>query len=291
MELKDMLAFRTLADELHFGRAAEQLEISQPALSQKIRKLEDELDVQLLTRTSRAVGLTQIGELFLQSCRRTLAEAERARETVLDAREGLFGRLVIGCLGAAANGPVPELIRRFLAMEPQCMIELQHFLDAGVQIRAVIAGSIDIGFVRSASLDNHVVATHLLDETFKAFVPEDHPLSARSSLKLKELSEEPMVFLPREYNPSYYDLIVSACRAAGFEPLVKGYATSLETQLALTAANVGIALLSASNANISRTGVVAVDIVPDDIRAPLWMIHARWQRSRLADRFIEVAAS
>jgi DNA-binding transcriptional LysR family regulator len=291
MDLKDMLAFRTLADELHFGRAAEQLEMSQPALSQKIRKLEDELDVQLLIRTSRAVGLTQIGELFLQSCRRTLAEAERARETVLDARDGLFGRLVIGCLGAAANGPVPELIRRFLAKEPQCMVELQHFLDAGAQVRAVTAGNLDVGFVRSASPDDHVVATHLLDESFKAFVPEDHPFATRSSLMLSELHDQPVVFLPREFNPSYYDLIISACRSAGFEPIVKGYATSLETQLALTSANVGISLLSESNANIARTGVVAVDITPGDITAPLWMIHARWRRSRLADRFIEVAIS
>ncbi|BCW45283.1 LysR family transcriptional regulator [Arthrobacter sp. StoSoilB5] len=291
MDLKDMLAFRTLADELHFGRAAQQLEISQPALSQKIRKLEDELNVQLLTRTSRDVGLTQIGELFLQSCRRTLAEAERARETVLDARDGLFGRLVIGCLGAAANGPVPDLIRRLLGKEPGCMVELQHFLDAGAQVRAVVAGNIDIGFVRSAAMDDKVVSTHLLDESFKAFMPEEHPLAARTSLKLVDLREQPMVFLPREYNPSYHDLIVSACRSAGFEPLVKGYATSLETQLALTAANVGIALLSTSNANISRTGVVAVDIDPDDIMAPLWMIHARWRRSRLADLFIDVVAS
>lgn len=284
-----MLAFRILADELHFGRAAEQLGISQPALSQKVRKLEDELNVQLLTRTSRAVSLTHIGELFLEACRRTLAEAERARETVLDAREGRLGRLVIGCLGGAANGPLPELIHEFLAEEPQRVIELRHFLDSGAQERALVAGNIDVGFVRSVSVNHEVVGTHLLDEPFVVFMSENHPLADRSSLELMELRQEPMIFWPREFNPSYYDLIIAACRSSGFEPTITGYATSLESQLALVAANAGIALQASSNANIGRAGVVAVDLAPGALVAPLWMIHLRWQRSRLAARFIEVA--
>ncbi len=288
MDLRGMLAFTTLADELHFGRAADQLGITQPALSQQLQRLESELGAELLVRTSRSVRLTQIGELFLESCRRTLAEADRARAAVEDARMGIMGRLVIGCLGAAANGPLPGIVRAFLDEEPRRVVELKHFTDSGAQERALVAESIDVGFVRSIALVDQIVGIHLFDEPFVVFLAESHPMASRSSVRLEELRDEPMIFWPRSLNPSYYDLILARCRAVGYEPCISGYATGLESQLALAAAGVGILLQSASNGQISRRGVVAVPLDPADIVAPLWLIYSRWHRTRLTDRFIEV---
>jgi DNA-binding transcriptional LysR family regulator len=289
MDLKSMLAFRTLADELHFSRAAELLGISQPALSQQMQRLESELDSELFVRTSRAVRLTQIGELFLESCRRTLAEADRARATVKDAREGIMGRLVIGCLGAAANGPLPGMVRAFLDEEPRRAVELRHFVDSGEQERALIAETIDVGFVRSIGLVDQVEGIHVLDEPFIVFVPESHPFAGRSRVGLAELRDESMIFWPRSMAPSYYDMIIGGCRRAGFDPRISGYATSLESQLALVAAGLGVTLQSESNGHLSRDGVVTVELDAPDFRTALWLIYPRWHRSRLTDRFIEVA--
>lgn len=284
-----MLAFCTLADELHFGHAAKTLGVSQPALTQLMQRLEAELDAQLFLRTTRTVRLTQIGETFLEACRRTLAEADRARTSVEDARAGAMGRLVIGCLGAAANGPLPGLVKRFRANNPKRVVEVRHFLDSGAQERALVAEMIDVGFVRSIALEGEIAGIRLLDDPFVVFVPETHRLAHRAIVDLAELDSEPMISWPRSLNPSYFDLILRSCRAAGFQPRVEGLATSLETQLSLVAAGVGVSLQSASNRHVSRTGVVAVDINAEGLVSPLWLIYRRWHRSQLTDLFIQGA--
>lgn len=286
MDLRQMRAFMALADNLHFGRAAESLGISQPALSQQLSRLESEVGVELVTRTSREVSLSQVGELFLEGCRRTLAEAQRAAEIVRDAPLGIGARLIIGCLGAGANGPLPAMIADFRQRTPGLLVELHHYPTSSTQERELLAGSIDLGVVRSIGNEQLIGSHKLLDEPFVVYLPETHPLAERDLIRLTELAEDDFVIWPRDIGPSYFDLVIDGCKRAGFVPRITGYGTTLETQLALVSAGVGVTLQAATNRSISRAGVRCVSLATSDLGSPLWLAYRRWHRSSLVDRFL-----
>lgn len=281
-----MRAFVALADNLHFSRAAESLGISQPALSQQLSRLEAEVGTELIIRTSREVSLSPVGELFLEACRRTLSEAQRASEIARDAPLGINSRLIIGCLGAGANGPLPEMISAFRRSTPGLLVELHHYPTSSTQERELLAGTIDLGVVRSIGNEQLIDSRKLLDEPFIAYLPEGHRFAGRESLRLQELATEDFIIWPRVIGPSYYDLVIDGCQRVGFTPRVTGYGTTLETQLALVAAGMGITLQAATNRTISRAGVKSVPLAETDLGSPLWLAYRRWHRSRLVDRFL-----
>lgn len=287
MELRHLRSFVVLAEDLHFGRAAKRLGISQPALSQQLRRLEAELGVVLVVRTSRETSLTDIGEVFLASAQRAVSEAERGISAVRETSEGRIGRLVIGCLGAGANGPLTDLVSEFRRAGPPHMVEIHHYSDSASQERGLLAGSLDLIVVRTIANVQAIVMHKLLDESFVVYVPESHRLAQRESVALAELSGEPFVLWPRRVGPSYYDLVVDGCRGAGFEPRIDGIGTSLEAQLCLVAAGVGISLQAASNASISRRGVAMLTLEAGSLVSPLWLAHSRWPRNALVGPFIE----
>lgn len=281
-----MRAFVALADHLHFGRAADSLGVSQPALSQQLSKLEAEVGVELIIRTTREVSLSQVGELFLEGCKRTLAEAERTSEIAHDAPLGINSRLIIGCLGAGANGPLPHMIDRFRQTTPGLLVELHHYPMSSAQERDLLAGTIDVGIVRSIGNEQAIQARKLFDEPFVAYLPEAHPLAQRTELQLRELADENFVIWPRLMGASYYDLLIEGCQRAGFTPRIAGYGTSLETQLSLVAAGIGVTLQAATNQSITRSGVVCVPLAGADLTTTLWLAHRRWHRSHLVNRFL-----
>jgi DNA-binding transcriptional LysR family regulator len=281
-------AFTVLADELHFGRAAARLHISQSALSQQLQKLESDLGAQLVIRTSREISLTEAGELFLEPALETLAAAERAVLVVRDYNEGRTGRISIGSLGAGLNGPLPNIIRAFRRVSPTSTIELTHAGDSASQERAVLAGKLDAAVVRRVANDRSIISMKLLDESFVVFLPSNHRLAARAQLSLAELADESFVFWPRRLGPSFYDLVVDGCRAKGFEPRVEALGDTLEAQLALVTAEVGVSIQASSNASIHRAGTTAVPLHPDDLAATLWFAYRRWHHSAVVDKFLTV---
>ncbi|MEJ1154720.1 LysR substrate-binding domain-containing protein [Microbacterium marmarense] len=285
MDLRQMRAFVALADNLHFGRAAESLGISQPALSQLLSKLESEMGAELVVRTSREVGLSPVGELFLEGCRRTLSEALRAEEIVRDAPLGINSHLVVGSLGAGANGPLPEMISSFRATVHGLVVELHHHSNSATLEREILAGSLDLGVVRAISNEQLVASRRLLDEQFVVYLPETHSLASREFVRLHELAKEDFILWPRYHGPSYYDLVISGCQRAGFTPRITGYGTSLESQLALVAAGIGITLQAESNSSISRAGVRCIPLAAD-LGATLWLAYRRWHRRPIVDRFL-----
>lgn len=281
-----MRSFIALAEHLHFGRAAAWLEISQPALSQQLSRLESELEAELVLRTSREVHLTPAGELFLEACRRTLAEAQRAAEVVRDASLGIPSRLVIGCLGAGANGPLPRIIKHAKELIPNLLPELRHYSGSSAQERDLRAGVLDLAVVRSI-VDEQVIGTRrLLDESFVLFVPENHPLAQQSEVQLTQLSDADFVLWPREVGSAYYDLIVGGCQRAGFTPKIRAFGTSIETQLALVSAGLGVTLQAAANSSLKRDGVRCVPVRDDELSATLWLAYRRGRRTQTIDRFL-----
>lgn len=287
MELRQLEMFSVLADELHFGRAAARLRITQSALSQQLKKLEETLGSQLIARTSREVGLTEAGVLFLEPARQTLAAADRAHLLVQDHRSGRTGRIVVGSLGAGLNGPLAEIIRDFRKLSPSSIIELKHFRDSASQERAILTGALDAGILRRVVNTRSIRAMKLLDESFVVFVPDEHRLAQRTMVSLSELAEENYVLWRRDFGSSFYDLIIDACLERGFQPNIEGIGDTLEAQLALVDAGVGICIQAASHASITRAGVRPVPLDPRDLGAPLWFAYRRWQDSPVVSKLVE----
>ncbi|GAA3634388.1 hydrogen peroxide-inducible genes activator OxyR [Microbacterium awajiense] len=285
-----MRAFVALADHLHFGRAAASLGISQPALSQQLSKLESEMEVELIIRTSREVSLSPVGELFLDGCRRTLAEALRTTEIVRDAPLGVNARLIVGSLGAGANGPLPHMISSFRESVDGLIVELHHHPNNATLERDILDGSIDVGVVRSISNEQLIASRKLLDEPFIVYLPDAHPAADRASIKLQELADEDFILWPRYHGPWYYDRVIAGCQRAGFTPRITGYGTSLESQLALVSAGIGLTLQAASNQSIRREGVRCIPLADSDLSSPLWLAYRRWHRPKIVDRFLDASS-
>lgn len=290
MQLRQLEIFSVLADELHFGRAAARLRISQSALSQQLQKLEVSLGSRLVLRTSREISLTEAGTLFLEPARQTLATADRAELLLQDYKAGRTGRIVIGSLGAGLNGPLPEIIRRFRITSPTSVIELRHFRDSTSQEHAILTGALDAAILRRVANHRSIRTVKLLDESFVVFFPNHHRLAGRSLVSLAELTEENYVLWHRHFGSSFYDLIIDACREHGFQPNIEAFGDTLEAQLALVAGGVGICIQSASHASITRIGVKSVPLDPRDIGASLWFAHRRWHDSPVVAKLVEVVA-
>ncbi|TDE11227.1 LysR family transcriptional regulator [Jiangella asiatica] len=289
MQLRQLEIISVLADELHFSRAAQRLGISQSALSQQLHKFETELGVRLVTRTSREISLTEVGEQVLEAARQTLAAVDRTRVIVDDHLAGRTGRMVIGSLGAGLNGPLPGILRKFRQVSPRSVIELIHSRDSATQERGILSGELDAAVVRRVANIRSLETTKILDESFVVYLPDDHRLAARTTISLGELFDESYVFWHRHLGSSFYDLLIDGCRAQGFEPRIEALGDTLEAQLALVAAGIGISIQAASMASIARSGTVAIPLDPADLRAGLWFAYRRWNRSALVENFLSVA--
>ena len=245
VEVRQARYFVAVAEELHFGRAAQRLHMSQPPLSQAILALERELGATLLLRTSRNVTLTKVGEELLGHCRHLVRDAERARAAVARTRDGFSGELVVGAVASAFVDVLPTALRRYRALRPDVRLRLLE-VDTEAGARAVRDRDIDIALVRRATGGAGYRAVPLRHDHFVAALPLDHPHAGRPGddpLDLAELAGEPWVWTPRDLAPGYHDEVVAACRLAGFSPDARHQANSIATQLAMVACGIGVAIV------------------------------------------------
>jgi DNA-binding transcriptional LysR family regulator len=259
MELRRLKYFVAVAEELNFRRAAEQLHVAQPAVSQQVRKLEAELGVDLFRRTRRAVALTAPGIAFLEEARRTLRQADSAALAARQAEDGSRGRLRI----AYPPGPLPlrlsETITRFAVRHPGVRV-VPETLSPRQAVSDVASGRLDVAVVGLPVLAPGLGVTGLSQEQAVAAVPERHPLSGRPELELDRLRETPLILLPRGDNPAFHDAVLAACRNAGVAPnLVETGESSVDHMLLLVAAGMGVAVLPES---ASRYTAPAIRFVP-----------------------------
>jgi len=258
MELRHLRYVVTLAEELHFGRAAARLHISQPPLSQQIRQLEEEIGVKLFLRTNRQVRLTEAGEAFVPEARAILAHSDSAAKLAVRASKGEIGQLRVGTVTSTESGffrTVVDILRRFAANYPDVHLVLRS-LNPDLQVRGLREGSIDIGFVTLPVDDEELGIEWVRGEPLMLALPENHPLAKEHRIPLRKLAIEPHVMFSRSMFPGYYDLIVSSCRNAGFSLNIVHEADAIYTVLALVAAGVGVSLLPSSIQDIPRHGIV-----------------------------------
>ena len=256
MELRHLRYFITVAEELHFSRAAERLQIAQPPLSQQIRCLEEELGVQLFERTKRRVQLTDAGQVFLLEARRVLTQLEQAVMMAQRASRGEIGRLGVGVNATAAQSFLPEILRVFRERFPDVELVL-HELASHKQAQGIREDQIDIGFLYLPIIDDSAFSfMSVLREPLIVALPETHPLAGLPEIPLSALVNESFVLPPRHLGPGFYDQIINLCHQAGFSPKVAQEAILVQTIVSLVAGGVGVALVPASLQNLQRVGVI-----------------------------------
>lgn len=287
MGLKRLHSFLVLAEELHFGRAADRIGVTQPSLSQQIARLEADLGAVLFERTSRRVQLTPAGTAFLPGARRAVIEAQRAARAARDAASGGAGELLIGTIGSALNGILPGLLREFTGSNRQVRIDIRQ-LDTADQLTALLDRRLDVGFVRSAQPTAALTVLPIDEEPFVAVLPADHRLAAQAELALGELAGEPFVLWPRRASTGFYDAVIAMCAEHGFSPRVHWEAAGAETLLGLIAAGVGVSIQPASYANLGRAGVVFRPLAGSVATSTLQVAHRRGAPDPVLARFLSV---
>lgn len=287
MELRHLRYFVILAEELHFGRAAERLHIAQPPLSQQIRQLEAELGFQLFHRTKRTVQLTEAGQIFLGQAQAILRQLEQAIQVGRQTSRGEFGQLVIGFVSSAAYNVLPPILRAFRSRVPGVSLEL-HELTSHQQFQYLREGRIDIAFLRPPVEENAFNFEIVFQEPLIVALPESHLLVTQASVSLRSLSTEPFILFPRAIAPGVYDQIISLCQQANFSPTVVQSAIQLQTIVSLVAAEMGIAIVPQSLQHLQRTGVVYKPILEPTTNIAIAMLWRHKDMSPTVQRFLEV---
>lgn len=290
MELRHLRYFIAVAEELHFGRAAEQLGISQPPLSQQIQAMEEELGVRLFERTNRRVALSEVGRLFLPEARQVLAQLEQAVAVARRAQRGELGELKVGFTSSAPfTSTIPRAIRAFRQACPEVHLDLRELSSRGVA-EAVHEGRLQVGVLRPlAPLPEELVALELFAEPLVVVLPVGHPLAGGADgVRLAELGEEPFVFFPRSYGTGLYDQVIALTRQAGFSPRIAQEASEAMTIIGLVSAGLGVSILPASFRRTRVDGVVYRTLSDPEATTAVWLVRRQNEGSPLALSFIDL---
>lgn len=285
MELRHLRYFVAVAEELHFGRAAERSFVAQPTLSQQIKTFEGEVGARLFDRSRRGVSLTPVGEVLLPHARRVLADAERAEAAVRAAAEGRAGTLRMGYEAPVMRDGLAGAIRAFRAAAPDAVLD---FWEAGSreQADAVRESQADVGLVLLPVDERGLEVQALGEAPILAVVPEEHRLAGRETIALAELAEEPLLVWARDPAPEVYDAYLRAFHDAGVAPRVVQEVRHAESLLGLVAAGVGIGTIHAARMQPEYPGVTYARLVEPELVIEMGVIWRRDDTSPLLARFL-----
>lgn len=290
MELRHLRYFIAVAEELHFGRAAQALGISQPPLSQQIQALEQELGARLFERTNRRVALSEAGRLFLEEARQVLAQVDKAADVARRAQLGELGEMKIGFTSSAPfNSSIPKAIYSFRQRFPAVHLNLKEMSSRDVA-DALLDESIEVGLMRPLPLPDSLIATELLREPLVAVLNAAHPLAQGSEpgINMADLAHEPFVFFPRSYGSGLHAQLLSLARQAGFTPHFAQEAAEVMTIIGLVSAGLGVSVLPASFQRMRIDGVVYRTLLDEDAVTAVWLVQRREQASAMAGAFVEL---
>jgi DNA-binding transcriptional LysR family regulator len=269
MELRHLRYFVAVAEELSFTRAAHRLGMAQPPLSQQIARLERELGVPLLERTSRSVRLTRPGVALLDEARALLMRADETARIVGQVGQGERGVLRVASVASGFSGVLVEGLRSYRAAFPG-VLPLVYEMEATPQLEALGHGTIDIAFLRTPGPHPGVDLWPLAEEDLVAVLPDNHPaVDGQEPLELRRLHDERFVMFPRSSAPDAFDTIIAACRIGGFTPDVVYEAPNDHTLVALVAAGLGVSLVPRSTSRLQIPGAVYREVTPTGLAATL----------------------
>lgn len=288
-DLSQLRCFVTVAEELHFGRAAARLNMTQPPLSRQIQVLEHIIDAPLLERTSRSVRLTPAGRSFLPEARRILKLAESASQVARRIALGKTGSLKIGFTAAAAYGFLPDLIAACRSRLPEVDFSLKEMVS-GDQFEALTTGQIDAGLLRPPIARPEFASRRVVAEPLLAAIPKKHPLAAAETVSIKDFDDQPFVMYSPYEARYFHDLLVSMFTRADVLPRYVQHLSQIHSILAMVRAGLGVAIVPEAAASLK---IAEVKLKPLKLRSPvpveLFMVWRRDHENQLLPSLIEIA--
>jgi DNA-binding transcriptional LysR family regulator len=289
-DLNQLRCFVTVAEELHFGRAAVRLNMTQPPLSRQIQVLEHIIDAALLERTSRSVKLTPAGRSFLPEARRILKLAETAAQVARRIASGKSGALKIGFTAAAAYGFLPDLVAACRAKLPEADLSLQEMVS-GEQIEALASGQIDAGLLRPPIARPEFATRRVLAEPLYAAIPRRHRLASTEIISIKDFDSQPFIM----YSPSearyFHDLLVAQFMRAEVLPRYVQHLSQIHSILSMVRAGLGLAIVPEAATSLR---IADVKLRPLKLRNPapveLFIVWRREHDNPLLPALVEIAA-
>ncbi len=255
VELRHLRYFIALAEELHFGRAAARMHITQPPMSRQLKELEKELEVILLARNNKVVKLTEQGQIFLEHARQLQELLDRAIKMTRKAHRGEFGRLAIGYLAEAAFHLLPNVLRHFRDNHSDVELVL-HGMITSAQLEALSRGSIDVGIMRPTASLYEYKSELILREPFVVALPMEHRLARRRDIHIRNLAQEKFVMLPATPVGGLYRQILELCLQAKFEPKIVQVGPETRSVVGLVGAGIGISIVPSSVQRMNISNVV-----------------------------------
>lgn len=288
MDLRKLRYFSVLAEEMHFGRAARRLSLSQPPLSLAIRQLEEEIGARLFERTSRNVSLTAAGVALKREAQVLLRRAEETRILVKAIADGKGGRLRLGFAGSMLYRGLPNILDAFRIASPDIELTLLE-LNSTEQIEALHRDEIDLGFIHGRGTPEQLDGFRYHAEPFVACVPADHTCAGARSLSLSRLQHEPFVLFSRNVSPDYFQSIIATCLAAGFMPHVRHEVRHWLSVVSFVANGLGVALVPRTLKSSNLAGAVFVPLQQSNILSETWCVWKAGTQRPALDILLEAA--
>lgn len=290
MNFKQMTYFVAVAEELHFGRAAERLDMAQPPLSRQIKQIEEELEAMLFNRGRSAITLTQAGERLLERSKSILAQLDDTKLEIRRIGQGAEGRLRIGFVGSATYGILPNIIKSFRAAYPSVNMNLIPLNNAQLH-RQLVSRMIDIAFARPALSDSEFAMKKLVDEDLILALPDTMDTGSRRIADLSRLATHNLILYPEYPRPSYADTVLKACQNAGFKVPNRVFTMDLQTALSLVAIGEGVCVVPESVGSTPRKGMKFLRIEPEIARTSLSINYRLDEQGVHVQNFVKLAQS
>ncbi|MFD0669419.1 LysR family transcriptional regulator [Ramlibacter sp. MAHUQ-53] len=289
MKLHFLRYFVVLAEELHFGRAAQRLSITQPPLSSAIKSLEEALGVQLLLRNSKHVALTPAGTAFLVEAQQILDRVARAGSIAQAVAGGISGRLDVGTTGSLVYRDVPAIVQAFSHEMPGIDVVLRE-MSTAEQLQDLLHGRLDAGFINAPSVPPQLQSLPLVPDEFVVALPATHPRSGARVVDLQALRDESFVMFSREVSPANYDNVIAIFSRAGIHPRTVHAARQWLTIVAMVAQGLGVSLVPRSIAQSRVEGVRFVRFAGPAAPAPALLVWNPAHARPALDSFLRSAA-
>lgn len=258
MELRQLRHFVALAEEMHFGRAASRLFITQPALSNSVIRLEEEMGVRLFDRGSKSMEMTLIGRAMLERAREIVTLEEKLLKFAHAMAAGSAGFIDVGFTSTLLFRGLTDVLNEFARSFSEIELSVRE-LSTQTQLDMLRNGRLDVGFINSPVAPAGLESLVLFEERFVACLPQTHPLARKREIDVKELRDDVFVMFSRDPSPAYYDHVIALCGSGGFQPKVRVAAALVLSVVALVASGVGVSLVPES---VSKAGIDGVVYVP-----------------------------
>ena len=286
IELHQLRYFRALAEELHYHKAADKLHISQSALSQQIKLLEQQLGVSLFDRLNKKISLSDPGELFYAEAIHILQQVERSMERLDQFHTGSAGTLKIGFVASAMSSFLPEAIKNFHTAYPAIHLRFEE-MNNFEQLPALENGDIDIGFMRSNQVRDQMHILRVFEETFTLILPRNHRFGNYHFKDLSILKDEDFILFPNAKSEFYFQQIINLCSDSGFYPRITHQAIHGPTIFSLVGCGMGISIIPTSLAQLHTEDVIAIELKSIPQRTQIFAVWDKSNQNPQIQRFMK----